>query len=62
MKEINTNRCKLRDWNEKDLLDLQEIFCSDKTARLAGFKVKTPEEVLSILQTFMEDSKRVYGL
>ena len=58
MKEINTNRCKLRDWNEKDLLDLQEIFCSDKTARLAGFKVKTPEEVLSILQTFMEDSKK----
>lgn len=58
MKEIDTNRCLLRNWNEKDLSDLQEIFCAEEIAYLAGFKVKTPDEVLPILQTFIQDSKK----
>lgn len=37
---------------------LQEIFCSEKIAYLAGFKVRTPDEVLPILQTFIQDSKK----
>lgn len=58
MKEIYTKRCHLRSWNENDLVDLQEIFCSAKVARLAGFKEKMPDEVLSILQMFIQDSKK----
>ena len=37
---------------------LQEIFCSEKIAYLAGFKVRTPDEVLPILQTFIQDSQK----
>lgn len=58
MKEIETDRCLLRDWKEKDLPDLKEIFCSGETARLAGFTVKTPDEVRAVLQTFIQDSKK----
>lgn len=58
MKEIYTKRCQLRNWEERDLSDLQEIFCSAEVARLAGFKVKTLEEVIPILQTFIQDSKK----
>lgn len=58
MKDIYTKRCQLRNWNEKDLTSLQEIFCSEKVARLAGFKVRTPDEVQQILQTFIKDSEK----
>lgn len=58
MEQIYTNRCQLRNWKEKDLLDLKKIICSDKVARLAGFKAKIPDEAIPVLQTFIQDSKK----
>ena len=57
MKEIQTERCQLRNWRNTDLCALREIMGSPEVAESAGFNLRKPAEVDQVLEVFIRDSE-----